>query len=408
MIESIVTPTLLLKQRYLIDVPHGNALYAANEAYLVDRQVDIRHRTKDDLVSLSGTANDYVVQSRVPQATVRQLVAVSQTYPSFIVDRYLQLPRRLPERVHSLANEIVQDADSSYEKALAIQSYLRQFPYDLEVASPPPGRDVVDFFLFDVQRGYCDYYASAFVVLARSVGVPSRLAIGYAMGSYRAESKCYVVVERDAHSWPEIYFGEYGWIPFEPTAAFVTLDRPEDPIPSPNLDVSSVRPVPTRPLDVVIRKWWQEVRQDWTTYAVIGGGVGLLILFVIQTAIAWRRSRLGAVQGIALCYEEMTDLGEQLGVPRRPNDTPAEYAVLLTGAVQARKARWPWSAQKLAPVLEETGQEIRTLCQLYELASYGQLSMPEAQRGHVDRLWNSLQQQLKRLRVSSTAKEGET
>jgi hypothetical protein len=261
---------------------------------------------------------------------------------------------------------------------------------------------VVDFFLFDVQRGYCDYYGSAFVVLARAAGIPARLAIGYAMGSYSYERNCYVVVERDAHSWPEVYFGEYGWIPFEPTAAFVPLDRPEDPIEPTDLRSSSVQPVPTRPVDVIVRQWWQEVRQDWKTYVVIGGGIALLILLIVQAEIARRRSRLGAVQGIALCYEEMAGMGERLGIARRPHDTPAEYANILNAALQTRKARWPWSARKLAPVLEEAGQGIKTLSRMYELASYGQLSMPEAQRGFADRLWERLQRQLKRLRYSST------
>ena len=356
-------------------------------------------------MGLGGTTNDYVVESRVPRATVRQLLAVSQTYPSFVVDRYLQLPKRLPQRVHALTQEIVQDADSTYEKALAIQDYLRQFPYDLEVPIPPPGRDVVDFFLFDVQRGYCDYYGSAFVVLARSAGIPARLAIGYAMGSYSFERNCYLVVERDAHSWPEVYFGEYGWIAFEPTAAFVPLERPEDPLEPPVLRSSSTQPVPMRPIDVVVRQWWQEVRQDWTTYAVIGGGVALLVLLIVQAEIARRRSRLGAVRGIALCYEEMSHLGERLGVARRPHDTPAEYARTLDAAIRARKAHWPWSARKLAPILNEAGRGVKTLCQMYELASYGQLAMPEAQRGLVERQWNRLQRQLKRLRLSSTLDE---
>jgi hypothetical protein len=321
------------------------------------------------------------------------------------VNRYLQLPRRLPDRVRALADEIVQDAETPYEKAIAIQDYLRQFPYDLDVAVPPPGRDVVDFFLFDVQRGYCDYYASSFVVLARAVGVPARLAIGYAMGGYDYNRNCYVVLERDAHSWPEIYFGEHGWIPFEPTAAFVTLDRPADAIEAPDLGLSSVRPVPTRPIDVVVRKWWQDVRQDWTTYAVIGGGVALLVLLIVQAERARRRSRLEAVQGIALCYEEMSHLGDQLGVARRPNDTPAEYAAILDASIRARKARWPWSDRKLEPVQEEVGRGIRTLSQMYELASYGQLSMPQAQRGIADRLWDRLQRQLRQLAIFSILDE---
>jgi transglutaminase-like putative cysteine protease len=405
-IESVVTPTLTLRQRYLIQVPHGASLYAANEAYLVDQQVSSRRRTEDDLVGLSGTLSDYVVQSRVPQATVRQLLSFSPTYPSFVVDRYLQLPKRLPERVRTLANEIVQDAETPYEKALAIQGYLRQFPYDLNVDVPPPGRDVVDFFLFDVQRGYCDYYGSAFVVLARAAGVPARLAIGYATGGYSYDRNCYVVVERDAHSWPEVYFGEYGWIPFEPTAAFVTLERPADPVEPLDVSSSSIRPVPTRPLDVLVRDWWREVRQDWKTYAIIAGGAVLLLLLIVQAERARRRSRLEPVEGIALCYEEMSRLGEQLGVPRRPQDTPSEYAAILDKAIRVRRARWPWSMRRLEPALEEAGQGVKRLSQMYELASYSLLSMPEAQRGLVDRLWLRLQPQLRRLRVTSTTDQG--
>jgi hypothetical protein len=228
------------------------------------------------------------------------------------------------------------------------------------------------------------------------------LAIGYATGGYSFDEGCYVVVERDAHSWPEVYFGEYGWIPFEPTAAFVPLERPEDPIEAPVFSSSSVQPVPTRPLDVVVRKWWQEVRQDWKTYAVIGGGVALLVLLILQTVAAARRSRLGAVQGIALCYEEMSHFGELLGTARRPSETPAEYAATLDTAIRSRKARWPWSSKKLEPVLAEVGRGVKTLSQMYELASYSQLSMPEAQRGTVERQWDSLRRQLKRLRYSST------
>jgi hypothetical protein len=225
------------------------------------------------------------------------------------------------------------------------------------------------------------------------------------MGGYNLERDCYVIVERDAHSWPEVYFGEYGWIAFEPTASFVPLERPQDPIEPPVLRASSARPVPTRPVDVRIRDWWREIRQDWTTYVVIGGGIVLLVLLIVQAEIARRRSRLGAVQGIALCYEEMLRIGNRLGVARRPHDTPAEYAVLFGTALQTRKARWPWTTRKLEPILKEAGQGVRTLSRLYEQASYGQLSMPEAQRGLVERQWESLQRQLKRLRFSSTGNE---
>jgi transglutaminase-like putative cysteine protease len=399
-IKSVVTPTLTLKQRYLIEVTHKDTLYAAGEAHVVDQQVESRQRMADDLVGLQGSTNDYVVDSLIPQATVGQMMAVSETYPSHIESRYLQLPNDLPERVRTLALEITQDVDSNYEKALAIERYLRQFPYDLKVPTPPQGRDVADYFLFDAQRGYCDYYATSFVVLARAAGIPARLAVGYAMGGFSPRNGCYVVVEMDAHSWPELYFGEHGWIPFEPTAAFRVFERPDDPMQAANL-APLPQSAPPRPWYIAVREWWRRVRQDWTTYVAIGGGVVLLILLIVWARRARRRQKLSPVEGIAFCYEEMLRMGEQLGTTRRPHDTPAEYATILAAALYARQARWPWSARKVVPVLEEAERGVRTLSRAYERASYSTLLNPPAQRSQVDRLWSGLQKQLRWLRYSS-------
>ena len=106
-----------------------------------------------------------------------------------------------------------------YDRALAIQNYLREYPYTLDISTPPAGRDVTDYFLFDLKQGYCDYYATSMVVLARAAGLPARLVAGYANGSYNFESAQYVVTENYAHSWVEIYFANIGWVEFEPTAS---------------------------------------------------------------------------------------------------------------------------------------------------------------------------------------------
>jgi hypothetical protein len=156
---------------------------------------------------------------------------------------------------------------------------------------------------------------------------------------------------------------------------------------------------------VVVRDWWREVLQDWTTYAVMAGGVALLVLLIVQAEMARRRSRLKAVQGIALCYEEMSTMGERLGTPRRAHDTPAEYATILNIALEERKARWPWSSERLALVLNDTRQGVQAISRMYEWASYGELSMPEAQRGIAERQWNDLQRKLRRLRLFSTSSE---
>src|SRR5690606_5521773 len=108
------------------------------------------------------------------------------------------------------AAQITRGTSTPYEAAKAIEAFLRQYPYSLEVPPPPTGRDPVDFFLFELQRGYCDYYASAMVVLARSVGLPARMVIGY-HAQPPGEDGVQIVYHINAHSWAEIFLGEYGW-----------------------------------------------------------------------------------------------------------------------------------------------------------------------------------------------------
>ena len=78
---------------------------------------------------------------------------------------------------------------------------------------------MADYFLFDLKQGYCDYYATSMVVLARAAGLPARLVVGYANGSYDHERAQYIVTENYAHSWVEIYFADIGWVEFEPTSS---------------------------------------------------------------------------------------------------------------------------------------------------------------------------------------------
>lgn len=424
-IQSVVTPALVLEQRFLIQAPHGRTLYAAAEAARVDQRVESRQRTAGDLIGLESQIDDYVVYSEIPQASVRQLIDQSQpgqdrthisptlvlpVYPPDLLDRYLQLPSTLPERVPALAHEIVAGVDSTYGQALAIERYLRQFPYDLDVATPPPGRDVVDYFVFDAQRGYCDYYASAFVVLARAAGIPARLAIGFVTGAYDEGLGCHVVAERDAHSWPEVYFGEHGWIAFEPTAAYATLVRPDDPIRPTALN-PSIQPPPDRPWDVVLREWWRRMRQsgrnDVTRAAALAAGVTatlLLLAWMIARAVrAHRHRRLPPVLGIAVCYAEMCRLGQELGARRQPQDTPAEYARVLSAVLHTRVARWPWSTPELMSQQAEAAHDTIRLSQAYQRASYFPQSISAQERARIDQLWQSLQRRMRWLAMTSRA-----
>lgn len=179
-----------------------------------------------DIFAASTNAGLYQAETYVPIPTLDDLRSASTDYPEGIRVRYLPLPGSVPERVHELARQITDGLSTSYDKAKAIETYLRtNYPYDLDVPPPPEGRDVADYFLFDLQKGYCDYYATAMVVLARSSGLPARFVSGYSPGSYDAPNAQYVVRELNAHSWAEVYFPEIGWIEFEPTASLPVIER---------------------------------------------------------------------------------------------------------------------------------------------------------------------------------------
>src|SRR6185503_3644084 len=103
------------------------------------------------------------------------------------------------------AEEVTRGMDTPYDQAAAVERYLRTFPVDYELPSTPPGRDTVDYFLFDLQRGYFDYHASAMAVMLRSLGVPARVATGYAIDPLAREgdTNTYALTERNAFAWPE-------------------------------------------------------------------------------------------------------------------------------------------------------------------------------------------------------------
>ena len=207
-------------------------LYAAGEAKAVLTDYSVQARSPDDLVALwvqSAPVSRYDVVSSVPAVSEQTL----QNTPGWSASRplppelavHLALPNTVTERTRQLASELAAGRTSSYDIAAAIEGYLRGYPYDLDVPGPPEGVDVADFFLFDLARGYCDYYATAFATLARLNGLPTRFATGYITAFWDWERGEWIVTEAEAHSWPEVYFPDLGWIPFEPTAGRPSLQR---------------------------------------------------------------------------------------------------------------------------------------------------------------------------------------
>ncbi len=135
-------------------------------------------------------------------------------------DNFTALPDSLPQRVYDLADEITRDKETDYQKVKAIEEYLATFPYTLTPGPLPADRDFVDYFLFDRKEGYCTYYASAMAVMARTIGLPSRLCEGYIMPKTPNENGVYIVTNLQAHAWAEVYLEGFGWVPFEATAPY--------------------------------------------------------------------------------------------------------------------------------------------------------------------------------------------
>lgn len=176
----------------------------------------------------------YAVTANIPLIPLEEVreARYQELYPEGSRDeQYLQLPSDFPERVRELAEEITLEGDTPYKKMELLQAYLRQnFAYTNQPdLSRKQSEDFVDSFLFEIQEGYCDYYSTSMVMMARTLGIPARWVKGYAPGSqpspetfdrFPERGMAYQVNNADAHSWVELNFGDYGWIPFEPTPGF--------------------------------------------------------------------------------------------------------------------------------------------------------------------------------------------
>lgn len=179
----------------------------------------------DDLLSLQAETplqpgEEFSVDAWVSNPTLEQLQTADLNYPKWVTDRYLEVPENLPSRVRSLAVQITGGSSTVFDKVSAVTQYLRKtITYEAVIPAPPSDREPIDWFLFDYKKGFCNYYASSEVLLLRSVGIPARLAIGYAEGDGNATGDSFKVKAHASHAWPEVYFNNIGWVEFEPTGS---------------------------------------------------------------------------------------------------------------------------------------------------------------------------------------------
>jgi transglutaminase-like putative cysteine protease len=298
----------------------------------------------------------YQVVSSVSYANPDSLREAETEYSQWIQDRYLQLPGTITDRTRALAAEITAGHESAFDKAQAIEGYLRQnLSYDLEVPAPPEDQDFVDFVLFDLQSGYCDYYASSFVVLARAAGVPARMGYGYAQDNYEEEANAYRVRAKNGHSWPEVYFPEYGWIQFEPTVIIDPIEWPAAPVDGAQEELSDAqednlfdRPeLPDMPMDEMLDPGFGSVSPfqqpsfldrvlsilPMLGLALLAGGLILGTFFWISEVRGTRELNL-----IERAYARMWRFASWLGIPSPPDQTPYERAEALAIVVPEGKS----------------------------------------------------------------------
>lgn len=190
----------------------------------IDQQtVDVTAVVVDPMIRAGET---YEVVSMIASPTVAQLRGARTDYPEW-TQKYLQLPEDLPQSITDLADQITAGMDNPYEKTAAITGWLREnIEYSQVLPSVPTGEDPIEWMLFTQKQAFCNYYATAEVLMLRYLGIPSRWVAGYAQGEYNQETKMYLVRERDSHAWPEVFFSGYGWVEFEPTASQTVIRRP--------------------------------------------------------------------------------------------------------------------------------------------------------------------------------------
>nr|HNN40229.1 transglutaminaseTgpA domain-containing protein [Microthrixaceae bacterium] len=302
-------------QEFRLESRFANSLPIAPSAVQVDSDARLLQRPDGSIVApdAMGRGAAYSVTSMQVRVTANQLASVDAPIPDEVADRYLT-PVPTTRRVRTLAERVVTDAGATteYAKVQALEDWMGQnLKYSLDAPLAPQGVDVVDDFLFESKVGWCEQIASSLVVMLREVGVPARLATGFAPGELDRSSGRFVVRERDAHAWAEVWFPDVGWVPFDPTAR----------VPLAGDAASSARELPIgfAGLAVVL---------------LFVGAVAVLAGPLAQRLHAWRErralrraaNRLAAERWDVRVERELEELGREVGRPRAPHETVSAHA----------------------------------------------------------------------------------
>ncbi|PJF42737.1 MAG: hypothetical protein CUN50_03090 [Candidatus Thermofonsia Clade 1 bacterium] len=421
-----------IMQRFVITMGASRLVYAAPQLKTIRLpvriQLDFVERgsgISDPLTLWAGEpllrGTQYSAISSVSVADAETLRRAGTQYPSWVVNKYLQVPPEITQRTRDLAQQIVRaaNAQTPYDKAKAIETWLRQnIAYQEALGDPPIGRDPVDWMLFERREAYCTYYASAMIMMLRSQGVPARMAAGFSQGIYDPVNQYFVVRERDAHTWVEVYFPNIGWVEFEPTAAQSVINRAEieiipptqtpsptatstptftptptptepsgniaEPLPLPPPLVSatpsptpSPTPTPTAEPPPLTPLELPPLVTDFLSNLLIIAAAIALLSFGGVTWIWWLEYRgLDRLSPIGRAYARLERAARQLGVPLGVGDTALERG------------------KRTARALQEEGQPIMTITDAYITERYAPRPPDIAEEKQVESAWRRVRRAL--------------
>ena len=315
----------------------------------------------------------YTVESTVPRFGEELRSARLEDIPRAIRDRYTQLPGDFSEAIRQFAQSTTATDATQFDKALRLQNYLRTFEYTTEIQRGH-GNNAMERFLFEERRGYCEQFAATFAAMARSLGIPARVAVGFTEGDEDDNQPgLFRVMGRNAHAWPEVYFAGEGWVPFEPTpsrgpgnAAYLGIEeaqeeddnpgpvapRPSGPTTPTSGPATPGQGGPTRPEDIGNEGMSvndesdeddRRVRFEVPPVADVARPVGTvtvaylaLVPLALVGARQIRRARAREpLQKLDLAWAETNEHAEAAGIHLLPSLTVAERAVRLRNALPA-------------------------------------------------------------------------
>jgi transglutaminase-like putative cysteine protease len=388
--ESVLSPdtenTRQVRQHvHVVSDSLGGLVYVAGNLITMDHDYTVAMRPPGEVFAVTSEALDFRADSLIPVYTEEQLQSVSTNYPSWISDRYLQLPESTTDRVLELARDLTATEPTPYDRAVAIEQYLRKFEYTLDVPTPGLRDDIADYFLFELQKGYCDYYATSMVVLARAAGLPARLVVGYVSGTYDFFNARYIVTEADAHAWVEVYFPEVGWIEFEPTGGRPPIDRltdedayvwPEDFTFEPLVGSNSFR---ISRID--LWQWVLILGSSAVVITLFATTADTIVLFVNKTP-AWMMTRL---------YHRLCQNARHIEAFIHDGDTPHEVLEAFTKRIDVIVREREVSTEFISASVDLAGMLVDSYIKLWYSP---RTEMPRAERWEVAWLWWNLRWRL--------------